>query len=394
MIDSTGFDAISIAELRAAGSAKWTHFSDGIAAFVAEMDFGTAPEITQALHRAVDRELFGYLPAASAAEMSQATANWLMQRYGWDVQPSSIHPIADVIKCLEVAIEHFSAPGSAVILPTPAYMPFLTVPGSLGRRVIEVPLAESGGVHGFDLEALERAFAAGGNLLILCNPHNPLGRVFSRDELLAISEVVTRNGGRVFADEIHAPMIYGDAAHVPYASVSADAAAHTVTATSASKAWNLAGLKCAQFITSNDADEAVWESIAERASHGASNLGVIANTVAYREGAEWLKKVVDYNDGNRHYLAELLREHIPEMGYVPPEGTYIAWLDARGLGLGDHPAEFFLREAGVAMTDGVACGEPGAGFMRFIFATPRPVIEQAVVQMAAALKRRGSTEAH
>jgi Bifunctional PLP-dependent enzyme with beta-cystathionase and maltose regulon repressor activities len=387
MSNPLDFDAIEIDGLRQIGGVKWSMFPDHIGAFVAEMDFGTAPSVVQSLHSAVDTGLFGYLPPSVSDAMSRATSQWQKNNYDWDVPADRIHPIADVLKGLEVAIEHYSTPGSPVILPTPAYMPFFSVPVSMGRSIIEVPLATHDGRYELDLEALERAFQAGGELLILCNPYNPVGRVFSRADLVAISEVVARNGGRVFSDEIHAPMVYTGSTHVPYASVSSDAAAHTVTATSASKAWNLPGLKCAQFIISNDEDATVWERIGQMASHGASNLGVIANTAAYSSGSPWLDQVVAYNDANRHALGDLLAEHIPGIRYTPPEGTYIAWLDCRELGLGDHPADFFREHAGVAMTDGVACGAPGAGFMRFIFATPRPIIEQAVRQMAAALQR-------
>jgi cysteine-S-conjugate beta-lyase len=287
-----------------------------------------------------------------------------------------------------VAIEHYSTPGSAVILPTPAYMPFLKVPTTLGRDIIEVPMLLADGAYALDLDGIARAFEAGGNLLILCNPYNPVGRVFRRDELSAVAAVVAEHGGRVFSDEIHAPLVYPGGTHVPYASLSAVTAGHTVTATSASKAWNLPGLKTAQFIVSNEADAAVWEEIGQMASHGASNLGVIANTAAYTHGREWLDAVVAYLDGNRRFLGEALAESLPGIRYRPPEGTYIGWLDARTLGLGDAPARFFLEHAGVAMTEGTDTGAAGAGFMRFVFATPRPIIARAVQQMADAYAAR------
>jgi len=184
--------------------------------------------------------------------------------------------------------------------------------------------------------------------------------------------------------------VFAPARHIPYASITPEAAAHTVTATSASKAWNLPGLKCAQFIVSNDADRALWEVIGPFASHGASNLGVIANTVAYTSGRAWLDEVVGYIDENRRVLGALLAEHLPQARYHAPEGTYIAWIDMRGLGLGDSPADFFRERAGVSLTDGIACGEPGRGFVRLIFATPRPILETAIAQMAAALGERGA----
>jgi cystathionine beta-lyase len=382
------FDEIGIETLRDLGSVKWSLFPDAIGAFIAEMDFGIAPPITRALHAAVDEGNFGYLPRARAQRMAEAYVEWSRTRYGWEVPAENVRPLADVLAALTVAIEHFSAPGSPVIIPTPAYMPFLTVPLAMGREIIQVPMTPVDGRLGYDLEALDAAFRAGGNLLVLCNPHNPIGRVLTREELVAVSEVVARHGGRVFADEIHAPLVYPGHRHIPYASISPVTAAHTVTAASASKAWNLPGMKCAQLILSNEADLAKWTEVGVLAEHGAANLGVVANTAAYTAGAQWLEEVLAYLDGNRYLLADLLARHLPQVRYTPPEGTYLAWLDCRDLGLGDHPAEFFLENAGVAMTDGALCGDAGKGFVRFNFATPRPILREAIERMARAVAAR------
>jgi cystathionine beta-lyase len=380
------FDAIRIEDLRANGSVKWSMFPNTIGTFVAEMDFGIAPAIEQALHSAVSSAQFGYLPPKMAETMNIATSGWLKQSAGWDVPPSAISPLPDVLKALEITLEHYSDPKAPVILPTPAYMPFFMIPPMFGREIIEVPLIEQNGRQELDLEAIDAAMAAHGGLFILCNPYNPVGRVFSREELVALSEVIDRRGGRVFSDEIHAPLVFSGHQHVAYASVSEAAASHTITSTSASKAWNLAGLKCAQIVLSNEADLKVWEKIGMWSSHGASNLGVIANTAAYTSGLQWLDDVVSYLDGNRRLLGDLLAEHLPGVRYTMPEGTYIAWLDWRDYAFGDTAAEFLRDNAGVAMTDGAMCGEPGRGFTRLIFATPRPVLEQAVEQMAAAAR--------
>jgi cystathionine beta-lyase len=382
------FDQIRIEDLRANGGVKWSVFPETIGTFVAEMDFGVAPAIEQALHSAVSSAQFGYLPPALSNAMCEATSGWLRDGTGWDVPATSISPIADVIKALEVTIEHYSEPGTPVVLPTPAYMPFLSVPPMYGREVIQVPLRFAGGRYELDLEAIDAALAPRGGLFILCNPYNPVGRVFSRAELTALSEVIDRRGARVFSDEIHAPIVYSGHQHIPYASISDVAAGHTVTATSASKAWNLPGLKCAQIILSNDADLQIWEKIGMMASHGASNLGVIANTAAFTSGLQWLGDVVGYLDGNRRALGELLSEYLPDVGYTAPEGTYIAWLDWRAYEFGDQAAEFMRDHAGVAMTDGAACGDAGRGFTRLIFATPRPVLTRAIRQMADAVSQR------
>jgi len=383
-----GFDALTEHALRAAGSLKWTRYGDALGAFVAEMDFGTAPVVTRALREAVDVAAFGYLPAATQAVMAEACASWQADRYGWEVPAEWVRPIADVLAGLQFAITHLTPPGSPVVLPTPAYMPFLQVPGELGREVIEVPMVpDDDGRLSYDLAGLDRAFAAGGRLLVHVDPHNPVGRVWTEAEQLAVAEVVERHGARVFSDTVHGPLVYPGAVHRPYASLSPVTAAHTVTATSASKAWNVPGLKCAQLVLSNEADAELWARVGERPEHGCSTLGAIANTAAYSDGAGWLADVLAYLDGNRALLAELLADRLPGVRYTPPEGTYLAWLDCRDLGIDGPPGEFFLREAGVALIDGRECGLAGAGHVRLTLATPRPVLRTIVDRMAAAVPR-------
>jgi cystathionine beta-lyase len=384
-------DQITMEELRRRGSVKWTRGGpDVIGAFVAEMDFGAASAIEAALRDVIARSDFGYLSDHAATEMAQACAAWQQESYGWVVDPARIRPLPDVIKGLEAAITVFSRPGSPVILPTPAYMPFVTVPPRLGRQIIQVPMITSGGRFVLDPDGIDAAFKAGGHLLILCNPCNPVGRVYTSDELAAVAEVVDRNGGRVFADEIHAPLIYPGGKHLPYAAISEQAAAHAVTATAASKGWNLPGLKCAQLILTSEADAATW---AENGTgfmfeHGASTPGVRVTTAAYRDGGGWLRDVVDYLDGSRKLLAEWLAQQLPAIAYQPPEGTYLAWLDCSDLGLDDSPAEFFLAKARVLLTDGAACGEVGHGCVRLNFATPRPILAEIVRRMAKAVADR------
>lgn len=381
------FDEITPTQLRRGGGPKWSLGDDVIGAQVAEMDFGTAPRVTDALRASIASGRLGYPGSELQASTASATARWYADSYGWAVAPEYVQPVGDVITTLKVAIEHYSTAGSAVIVPTPTYMKFLTVPRAMGRRIIEVPLLEDGGRYAMDLEALAAAFTGGGGILLLCNPFNPTGTVFGRAELLAISEVVAEHDGRVFADEVHAPLVYDDAQHVPYASVSPTSAEHTVTGTSAAKAWNLAGLKCAQVLFSNAADAARWPEIAPVHGHGASTLGLVATTAAYDEGRSWLDDVQHYLDGNRKLLAELVAEHLPGVRYTPPDGTYVGWLDLRALDLGDDVAEFFRHRAGVALTDGRTCGANGRGHARLIFATPRPVLREVVERMGRAVTR-------
>jgi cystathionine beta-lyase len=385
--DTLGFDALSEDSLRSAGGLKWTRYGPAIGAFVAEMDFGTAPEVTAALHEAVDRGRLGYLTTEAAADMARACSDWQRRRYGWEVPAERITPLADVVAGLQVAIERFTPPGTPVVLPTPAYMPFLAVPGALGRELIQVPMVERDGRPTYDLDGIARAFERGGGLLVHVNPHNPLGRVFSVEEQLALAEVVEDAGVRVFSDEIHAPLVHPGAVHRPYASLSEATARHTVTATSASKAWNLPGLKAAQLILSNADDAPHWERVGSLYTHGASTPGVLASTAAYDAGGPWLDGVLAYLDRNRRHLAELLAERLPTVRWTPPEGTYLAWLDCRELGLPTSAGEFFLERAGVAMVDGPECGAPGAGHVRLNFATPRPVLTTIVDRLADAVRR-------
>jgi cysteine-S-conjugate beta-lyase len=379
-------DTTTAAMLRARGSVKWTAPGpDGFGAAVAEMDFGAAPPILDALARLSADANFGYLPPHLVTELAAACAEFVQRRYGWAVDPALIHAVPDVIKALEIAISHYSRPGSPVILPTPAYMPFLAVPGFLGREIIQVPMRDDAGFFTLDLDAIADAFRAGGHLLIFCNPYNPLGRVFSRDEILQLSDLVERHGGRVFADEIHAPLIYPGAHHIPYASTSAAAASHTLTATSASKAWNLPGLKCAQVILSNEADRLRWEQMGFFATRGASNPGVVANIAAFRHGEPWLDEVVAYLDDSRRLLAELVTRHLPQVRYRPPDGTYLAWLDCAGLDLPGSPGALVTARAHITVVDGPAFGLGGAGAFRLNFATPQPILTEMVEHLAAAL---------
>jgi cystathionine beta-lyase len=372
--------------LRARGSFKWAAPGPGgFGAAVAEMDFGAAPAILDALAGLSADANFGYLPPFLAEELSAACAEFAKRRYGWDVDPALVHHVPDVIKALELAITRFSRPGAPVILPTPAYMPFLSVPGYLGREIIQVPMRGDRGFYTLDLDGISAAFRAGGHLLIFCNPYNPLGRVFTRPEMTELSAVVERHGGRVFADEIHGPLVYPGACHIPYASTSDLAASHTLTATSASKGWNLPGLKCAQVILTNEPDRQRWDEMGMFAAHGASNPGVVANIAAYRHGEAWLDEIVGYLDESRRLLAGLLSRHLPGIGYRPPDGTYLAWLDCAALDLPGSPGELVTSRARLTVVDGPAFGEGGAGSFRLNFATPQPILAEMAERIAAAL---------
>jgi cysteine-S-conjugate beta-lyase len=379
-------DTTTAAALRARGSYKWAAPGpDGFGAAVAEMDFGAAPPVLDALAGLSADANFGYLPPFLADELAAACAEFQQRRYGWKVDPRLVHHVPDVVKALEIAITHFSRPGSPVILPTPAYMPFLKVPPFLGREIIQVRMRDDDGFFTLDLDAIDDAFRAGGHLLIFCNPYNPLGRVFTGDEIAQLTDVVDSRGARVFADEIHAPLVYPGMRHIPYASTSDTAASHALTATSASKAWNLPGLKCAEVILTNEPDRQRWEEMGFLPSRGASNPGVVANIAAFRHGQPWLDEVLAYLDDSRRLLADLLRRHLPQVRYRPPDGTYLAWLDCTALDLPDSPGALVRDRAHITVVDGPEFGTGGAGAFRFNFATPQPVLAEMVERIAAVL---------
>lgn len=379
------FDAITLDQLRAGGGLKWRAFPDCIGAFVAEMDFGIAPPIRDALHEAVERGQVGYLSAAPLRAMAEACARWQQRHHGWDVPADMIRAVPDVLGALEAACRHYLPAGAAVAVPVPCYMPFLPLLALLGHPVVQVPMLRGEGDWSLDEAALDAAFAAGARMLLLCNPHNPIGKVYARAELQRIATIAARHDARVLADEIHAPLVYPGHRHVPYATVSADAARQAITAVSASKAWNLAGLKCAQLVFTRPDDLQRWREVGHFAGNSTSTLGVVAHTAAWRDGDAWLEPVLGYLQGNRDLLGRLLRQHLPQVGYIEAQGTYLAWLDCRALRLDGAPHLFFRRHARVALTDGAECGDGGEGHVRLNFAMPRPLLVEAVERMAAAV---------
>ena len=382
-----GFDDITEAALRRRRTLKWTLYGpDVLAAWVAEMDFPVAAPIRAALIDAVERDDLGYVPA-DTTELATACARFLADAYGWEVPPTRVFLVADVLAGITGALDTFVDPGGAVVVPTPAYPPFFEVIELSGRRVIQAPLRDDGSGHVLDLDAIDTAMSSGAGAVLLCNPQNPTGRVFTTGELTALAAIVDRHGGRVIADEVHAPLVYPDRRFVPYATVSAAAAHHAVTVTSASKAWNMPGLKCAQVIAANHADAAAWRALPLFSVSGATWLGIVASTAAYFHGGPWRRELVAYLDGNRRLLGELLATQVPGVHYRQPEGTFLAWLDCAELGVED-PARFFLDKAKVALNDGPAFGAGYRDHVRLNFATSRQLLEEIVTAMGSAVRAR------
>jgi cystathionine beta-lyase len=373
--------AVDLDRLRRRRTVKWSLFGpDVLAAWVAEMDFDVAPVVKRAIVDSVEREDFGYLEADLSA-LTGACAEFLAARHGWPVPPARIFSVADVLTGIAGALDVFSPPGSAVVVPTPAYPPFFEIVEGTGRPVVPVPMRLDGGMYVLDLRAIERALAEGARTVLLNTPHNPTGRVFTREELVALAEVVERQGARVVADEVHAPIVLPGHSHVPYASVSDATATHTVTVTSASKAFNLAGLKCAQVVASNHADARRWRELGVFSMAGPTPIGVAASVAAYAEGGAWLDALVAQLDANRALLGTVLAQGRPEIRYVEPEATFLAWLDCAALGLED-PARWFLHQGRVALSAGADFGAGWEQHVRLNFATSPEILELAVAAIA------------
>lgn len=378
---------LTIEQLRARRTLKWNTFpADVLAMWVAEMDYPTAAPITAALRRAVAAEGFGYpLPAAQTG-LPEVLAQWQERRHGWSIDPAGVHLVADVMKGVALAIETFSGPDDPVVVSTPVYMPFFDVIELTGRPQVHVPIRLRGGCWTMDLDRIDAALSDGARTVLLCNPHNPLGRVFGREELTALADLVMAREARVIADEVHAPLVF-EASHIPYASLSPVTAAHTVTVTSASKAWNLPGLKCAQVITSNASDTERWQHIPLWATVGVSTLGIEASIAAYQEGGDWLAQVLALLERHRTLVADAT-SGMPGARHVPNEGTYLAWLDFTELDLPIEPAQWFLERARVAMSAGPPFRAPERRFARLNFGTTTAILREALERMAEAVDAR------
>jgi cystathionine beta-lyase len=344
------------------------------------MDFRLAPSIRETLAAAIVDEDAGYA-SPDAAGLGDAFAEFAQRWLNWKVDPEQVTPLNDVVAGLYDLVRVLSEPGDGVIVNPPVYHPFFPVVSETGRRVVEAPLGEGGEL---DLDAIDAAFAAGARVLILCNPHNPTGAVLGRDELIRIAESAAAHDAWVLADEIHSPMVFSGAKHIPFTTVSEAAAERGIVLTSASKAFNTAGLKCAVAITASQTAATRVAELPEIAKH-CGHYGVLASIAAWTTSDRWLHEVIAILDSNRRLLGDLLAEHLPDVGYEHPQAGYLAWLDCRALGLGDDPRAAFLERGRVALSPGPQFGTGGAGFARLNYATTPELVAEAVERMAKAV---------
>jgi cysteine-S-conjugate beta-lyase len=384
---------LSEGELRGRPGTKWHFYADDVLpAWIAEMDFAVAEPVRLALRRLVDQGVFGYEDQHLYRALAEAFGAHMRRRYHWPVDCEHVVPVADLVQAQFAAVSAFTARGEGVVLQTPIYPPFLNAVIETGRRVVEHRLVDDGRRFVLDVPAL-RHVADDGQvpLLMLCNPHNPTGRVFERHELQAIAELAVERRLIVVADEVHADLVYPGHQHVPFASLGPEVAERTITITSATKAYNIPGLRCGLMHFGSAAlRERFRAAFPDRLLGKVNHLGVEATIAAWREGAAWLEDVLELLRANRDHLADFLGRELPAVRHHAPEATYLAWLDCRGLGLPGSPQQFFLEHARVGLNDGADFGPPGRGWVRLNFATSATILDELLGRLAAAVRRHAA----
>ncbi len=381
---TASFDTLTVDALRARQSAKWTHYPpDVLPAWIAEMDVTLDPVIRETLLDAVANDDTGY---ANARHVGAAFARFVFGWFGWTLDPQRVIAAPDVLVALAEVLRALTPPGARVVINSPVYPPFYHIIAEVGRTVENVPLIRDAAGWSLDFAGLERAFAGGASAYVLCSPHNPLGLVFAERDLVRIAELARRYGVVVIADEIHAPLTYVGATHVPFLRASERAEFEDAVALwSASKAWNLAGLKCATIVAGSELMRERLRALPAELPYRASNLGVLAAVAAFERGAPWLRELLAHLERNRALLGDLLAGALPAVRYEPPQASYLAWLDCSALGLAGEPVDVFLARGRVALSRGRDFGQEGRACVRLNFATTSPILTEVVQRMQGSL---------
>ena len=380
------YDFDEIIPRRHTNSYKWDGATDSnvLPLWVADMDFRTAPAITEALKQRVEHGIFGYTRVPD--EYYEAVTAWFKRRHGWDIRREWMIYTSGVVPAISAIIKALTGPGDKVLVQTPVYNCFFSSIRNNGCEVASSPLVYEDRTYRMDLEDLERkASDEKTKVMLLCNPHNPAGRVWTREELTAVGEICIRHGVTVVSDEIHCELVYSGHRHIPFASISDDFLRHSVTCVSPSKAFNLAGLQIANIIAPDETmRRRIDKAININEVCDVNPFGVIATMAAYNEGEEWLGQLLDYLWQNYLFLVEFCRTHLPDFPVARLEGTYLAWMDCRTLGIGSEELEQLLvGEAKLWLNAGTMYGAEGEGFMRWNLACPRSVLKQALARFKA-----------
>jgi cystathionine beta-lyase len=380
------YDFDELVDRSRSDSIKWRLYGDGVLPlWVADMDFKSPEPVIRALRERVDHGVFGY--SSEPPELRQVVLDWLDRSFGWQVSPEALVFLPDVATGFNLACHAVAAPGDGVLAQTPVYFPILCAPANAGLTLDQMELTrQPDGYYVIDYDAFEAGITPRTRLFILCNPHNPVGRVFQRQELERMAEICLRHGIVICSDEIHCDLVFQGSRHVPIASLAPEVAAQTITLIAPSKTFNVAGLKCAVAIVENAGLRDRFCAARAGLVGSVSLFGYIAALAAYRDGRPWLDEVLRYLEGNRDLLLQTVAEHMPGIGVGRPEGTYLAWLDCRQADLSGNAQEFFLQQAKVALNDGEPFGRGGEGFVRLNFGCPRATLVEALDRMRQAMQ--------
>jgi len=382
--------ALELSDLRAHKSEKWRSFPNDVLPLpVAEMDFPVAEPIRDALRELINTSDLGYL--GPIPEMGLAFKSFAMNTWGWNVDPAQVRIAADVGVGVVEVLRVISKPGDKILINSPVYNNFWTWCVETHLEQVDVPFThsdvEENGSHWIiDWASIEKAYASGIKAHLICNPHNPLGRVYTKDELSRLIDLAKKNNVIIISDEIHAPLMYSEQKFTPFLTISESAREVGITITAASKGWNIAGLKCAIIVTENEAMHEKMNAIAPATHYRASLLGAFATVAAFEKGTPWLTDLMISLDQNRKLVADLIAEHAPKIGYDIPHCSYLAWLDLSAFNLGENPAATMVEKAKVALVPGVKFGPDSTQFVRLNFATSPEIIEEAFNRLAPVLR--------
>jgi len=392
---ATTYDFDHLLDRHGTQAVKWDMLTDrfnnpeAIPLWVADMDFPTFPAIQTAIMERARHPIYGY--TLKPPDYAEVVGGWLARRHGWHPDPEALVHVNGVVRGLATSIACFTAPGDTVLVLSPTYHPFRSITEQQGRQLLEYPLTWTGSEYVIDFAGLEHTLATQKvRAAIVCSPHNPVGRVWRRDELERLGQLLLEHDVLMLSDEVHSDLIYPEYHHIPLASINPDFAQHSITFVAASKTFGLAGLQTSVAIIPNPALREQFTAMQDALGSGLVNtFGIIATMTAFREGDEWLNQLLRYLTGTRDLMLKFFAENIPAIRPIPPQGTYLVWLDCRSLGLSDEELQrFMIEEAGIAFTPGTDFGESGQGFERMNLAIPRPMVQKALDQLRAALARR------
>ncbi|SFJ75539.1 MalY/PatB family protein [Thermoflavimicrobium dichotomicum] len=360
--------------------------SDLLPLWVADMDFRSPVPVIEAIKQRAEHGIFGY--TLRPESYYEAIIQWTQKRHHWSIQREWICFSPGIVPALSFIVQHFSKPGDKVLIQPPVYAPFAQVVTRHGRELVTNPLQYTYGRYQMDFADLQQKLDHGVRLLILCSPHNPVGRVWTKEELTRLGEMCLERNVLVVSDEIHCDLVYKGYTHTPFGAISEDFAQNTIICTSPSKTFNLAGLHTSNIIIPNPRLRQIFKkAIEDHYLQFTNTFGVLATESAYRYGESWLDQCLEYVSKNLEFLIQYLEKHIPEIQVVKPEGTYLVWLDCRNLGMDAKTLhQLLLKQAKVALSEGSTFGQEGEGFVRINIACPRSILREGLQRIETAIK--------